>query len=193
MLLDYHISCEIRLDVVMRVLEIGGGPNPRSIQDNWKRKDVTVLDAQLLEYTDIQHAVTVDNHLPFDDETFDVVFSSHILEHLPYWAEYHIMSDWVRVLKSGGAIHTIVPSWEWVAKEVLKPPEKRSRGLRQCAFAGQDNEWDRHMNMFTLDMLEKLKRDCKLTIRTSTTRIWPFVVHGQTFRMGENYVVGVKR
>ena len=178
----------------MKILEIGGGPNPRSIIElNTPRKDVVILDAQMLEYTDVLHAVTVDNHLPFDDETFDMVFSSHIYEHLPYWAEQHIMNDWTRVLKTGGTMVTIVPSWEWVAKEVLKPPDKRSFGLKQCAFAGQDNEWDRHLNMFTLDMLESIFKKCKMEVRTSTTRTWPFVVHGKTYRMGENFIVGVKR
>ena len=177
----------------MKVLEIGGGPNPRSIRDeHYRREDVTILDAQANGFTDVIHAVTTDNKLPFDDNMFDVVYSSHILEHLPWWADENILKDWTRVVKPGGILVTIVPSWEWVAKEVLKDPARRSGGLKACAFAGQDNEWDRHENMFTLDMLEDLYKKCRLKVRTSKTRRWRFFVRGRPYSMEENYVVGVK-
>jgi predicted SAM-dependent methyltransferase len=175
------------------ILEIGGGPNPRSfLEQQNKREDVVVLDAQNLKHTDVLHEVTPHNTLPFDDETFDMVFNSHVYEHLPHWAEVQIMRDWTRVLKTGGIMQTLVPSWEWVAREVLKPPDKRSGGLKPCAFAGADNVFDVHKNMFTVDMLEEIYRRCKLRVRTAKTRAWIFVVHGKRYPMGENWIIGVK-
>lgn len=177
-----------------KILEIGGGPNPRSfMEQSNKREDVTVLDAQIQEYTQVVHEVTAHNTLPFEDDTFDQLFNSHVYEHLPHWAEVQIMKDWVRVVKPGGVVQTIVPSWEWVATEVLKPPDKRSGGLKPCAFAGADNVFDVHKNMFTLDMLVSIYEKCKLEVRTAKTRPWVFWVHGKRYPIAENWIIGVKK
>lgn len=175
----------------MRVLEIGAGGHPRTIQE-YGRKNVTILDARMDEYTDVQHAVTPRNTLPFEDESFDVVFNSHVFEHMPYRADLRIMRDWVRVLKVGGSMHTIVPSWEWVAREVLKSPDKRSPAIRGMAFAGQVDEWDVHYNMFTLDMLEDIYKRSGLTVRTCAERKNVVTVHGQSHRTAENFIVGLR-
>lgn len=174
----------------MRVLEIGAGGHPRTFQE-YGRKNVTVLDARMDKYTDVQHVVKHRNALPFDMGTFDVVFNSHVFEHLSYHSEVRVMLDWTRVLKDGGALHTIVPSWEWVSREVLKG-RKRSPALKGMAFAGQLNEWDMHYNMFTLDMLQDIYQKCKLTVRTCTERPNTIMVHGIKSRAAENYIVGVK-
>lgn len=49
--------------------------------------------------------------LPFDDETFDVVFSKSILEHL-YYPEF-ILEEVFRILKPKGLIITLVPDWHY--------------------------------------------------------------------------------
>jgi len=46
-------------------------------------------------------------HLPFDDESVDAVFASHVLEHIP---QYHTaIGEWFRVLRQGGFLVCIVP------------------------------------------------------------------------------------
>ena len=176
---------------MQKVLEIGAGGNIRSNALGIKAS-LTVLDARIDMFTSVQHAVTPTNALPFADETFDVVYNSHILEHLPYSHEVRVVQDWVRVLKTGGTLHTIVPSWEWVAKEVLKPAGKREPFLKSIAMAGQQNEWDFHYNMFTLDMLERIYRRARLEVRTANTRPWTFIVLGKKVRLEENFIVGIK-
>ena len=176
-----------------KALEIGGGPRPR-IGKGYGKIDLTVLDARDDEYTDVIHTVTCDNRLPFLDETFDVVFNSHIFEHIPFQCQYLVMGDWARVVKPGGVVHTVVPSWEWVAKEVLKSPEKRTPLLKWMAFAGQVNEFDVHYNMFTKDMLEEIYAVVGLTVRTSSSRRQVFAVGGRhKVNLEENFIVGVKK
>ena len=176
----------------MKVLEIGAGGRVRSLESIGGKIDLTVLDARMDEFTDVVHAITTTNTLPFDDETFDAVYNSHILEHLPYFYEKPILKDWVRVIKPGGTLHTVVPAWEWVAKQVLMPPEKRSRFLKNMAMAGQQNEWDFHFNMFTMDMLETLYRQCRLEVRTKQTRPMTYIVMHHKVRLEEHFIVGVK-
>ncbi|MCS6862601.1 MAG: methyltransferase domain-containing protein [Abditibacteriales bacterium] len=47
--------------------------------------------------------------LPFADETFDVVFSSNVLEHVRSPAT--VLSETRRVLKRGGLMHVVVPNY----------------------------------------------------------------------------------
>lgn len=45
--------------------------------------------------------------LPFPDNSQDVVFNSHTLEHIPDYVS--VLSDWFRVIRPGGFLITIVP------------------------------------------------------------------------------------
>jgi SAM-dependent methyltransferase len=47
--------------------------------------------------------------LPYDDETFDVVIASEILEHVP--ADDAAIAELTRVLKTGGTLVVTVPRW----------------------------------------------------------------------------------
>ena len=48
-------------------------------------------------------------HLPFDDNTFDVVLAAEILEHIP--SDEAAMAELVRVVRPGGTVAVTVPRW----------------------------------------------------------------------------------
>ena len=52
---------------------------------------------------------------PFDDNTFDVVFSKSVIEHLH--EPDHMLKEAYRVLKKGGTIITMTPSWKHSYRE----------------------------------------------------------------------------
>tara|TARA_B100000989_G_C19478238_1_gene443920 strand:+ start:547 stop:1248 length:702 start_codon:yes stop_codon:yes gene_type:complete len=53
-------------------------------------------------------------NLPFEDNTFDVVFSKSVIEHF-YYPE-NLMRESFRVLKKGGIILTLTPEWNFIYK-----------------------------------------------------------------------------
>jgi len=48
--------------------------------------------------------------IPFPDNSVDFVYSSHLLEHMPYEAGQQILSEAMRVLKPGGTVSVCVPN-----------------------------------------------------------------------------------
>lgn len=70
------------------------------------RRLVNASGRKNIYYTGCSGAV-----LPFADETFDIVFSAYVLEHLPAPDRAKAMQEARRVLKKGGHIITIVPSF----------------------------------------------------------------------------------
>ncbi|MCX5809256.1 MAG: class I SAM-dependent methyltransferase [Proteobacteria bacterium] len=52
--------------------------------------------------------------LPYDDNSFDVIFSKSVLEHF-YYPERLVMEIY-RIVKPGGLVITMVPDWESVYK-----------------------------------------------------------------------------
>lgn len=68
-------------------------------------------DSQMLQ--DIEVKVSDDlekNPFPFEDETFDIVFSKSVIEHIR--EPNNFMRETRRVLKSGGRVIAMVPDWQ---------------------------------------------------------------------------------
>lgn len=71
--------------------------------------------------------------LPLEDCFADMVLSSHLLEHFSFKETLSVLKEWIRVLKIGGKLITIVPNLRWASKRILNPPEA---------------EWERERTMF---------------------------------------------
>jgi ubiquinone/menaquinone biosynthesis C-methylase UbiE len=84
--------------------------------------------------------------LPFEDNTFDLVYSSHVLEHFKKSETQLVVNEWVRVLKPGGVIRMSVPSFEALIKiyELSGDMEYIIGPL----MGGQTYDQNFHYNMF---------------------------------------------
>lgn len=60
-------------------------------------------------------------NLPFDDESQDYVFTSHVLEHIPTIKLDRTIQEWFRVTKVGGHIVIIVPHQYLYEKRRMLP------------------------------------------------------------------------
>lgn len=58
--------------------------------------------------------------IPFPDETFMVVYHSHLLEHLPKKMALPFLKECFRVLRPGGVLRLAVPDMEGIARAYLK-------------------------------------------------------------------------
>ena len=105
--------------------------------------------------------------LPFDDESFDVVLSCGVLEHVP--DELRSVSEIARILRPGGYFLVYqLPNWlsvvEWLSERLVGIAHERRYKLRQVAglFAGTGLaiKSSRHGSMIpkNLDRLPLLRR-----------------------------------
>lgn len=73
--------------------------------------------------------------IPFDDETFDVVYHSHFLEHLDREVAPIVLQQCRRVLKPGGILRVVVPDWETEVLNYRRAMEMCDRGEPGAAEA----------------------------------------------------------
>ena len=58
--------------------------------------------------------------LPFQDNQFDAVYHSQVLEHIPQEHAADFLNECLRVLKPGGVLRVVVPDLENIASEYLR-------------------------------------------------------------------------
>lgn len=106
-------------------------------------------------------------NLPFQTGEFDIVFSSHVLEHFSKKDQDSTLGEWLRIMKPDGELRLILPNIQWAA-EALAVPEKRealikehgeaglARHISNVLYGAQTSEWDFHYNGFTPGSIEAL-------------------------------------
>lgn len=88
--------------------------------------------------------------LPFADESFDAVYHSHLLEHLPKTKAPLFLRECSRVLRRGGIIRVAVPDLEQVCRLYLSLLEEADRGDEK---AREQYEW------ILLEMFDQMVRN----------------------------------
>jgi len=58
--------------------------------------------------------------LPFKDNTFDLIYASHVLEHIPWYKTEEVLKEWVRILKPGGQLEIWVPDGLKICKALVQ-------------------------------------------------------------------------
>jgi SAM-dependent methyltransferase len=97
-----------------KLLEIGAGTGWQAQALQAQGFDVEAIDLSGSNYREhrVFPVVDYDGHrIPSGDASFDVVFSSNVLEHIPHVEEFQ--HEIHRVLKPGGVAVHIVPSSSW--------------------------------------------------------------------------------
>lgn len=95
--------------------------------------------------------------LPFMNESFDCVFSSHLIEHFSYREISRVLAEWVRVLKMGGTIEIRCPDLRARAfLFFLNPTLQNMKNI----YGGQDYAGDYHKCGFSYELLKRLLESC---------------------------------
>lgn len=91
------------------------------------------------------------HHIPFDENTFDVVLCNHVLEHVQ--DDIKVVAEIRRVLKPGGFAILQVPFFNPIADNTLEDPTITEKREREKIF-GQDD----HVRKYGRDYPLRLRR-----------------------------------
>ncbi|MFT4414404.1 FkbM family methyltransferase [Fredinandcohnia humi] len=120
----------------LKKLHIGGVEK----KDGWE-----ILNALDEDYVD--YLGDARNLQQFTDNTFDIIYASHVVEHFDYKDMVKILKDWYRVLTPGGKIFISVPNFEVLAELFLDKVNlnlsERFHVMRMV-FGGHINDYDYH-------------------------------------------------
>ncbi len=94
-----------------RLLEIGGGTGWQAKFLSQRGFKVESIDVTSNEDQVWPVRVYDGFHIPFEDDQFDLVFSSNVLEHIPHIVDFQ--KEIQRVLKTDGLALHLVPSSAW--------------------------------------------------------------------------------
>ena len=102
----------------MNLLNLGCG---LSFHPEWTNVDFTSRAKGVIEH-DLMKG------LPFADESFDVVYHSHLIEHFPKSYTPVFLKECFRVLRHGGIIRIATPDLEQIARLYLSLLDKADKG-----------------------------------------------------------------
>ncbi len=94
--------------------------------------------------------------LPFANEEFDIVFSSHVLEHFSRDEHHFVLAEWLRILKPTGELRLVLPNIMWAAEQLVKRQGEFTNDILNVFYGGQMNKFDFHYNGFTPKYLKDL-------------------------------------
>lgn len=94
---------------------------------------------------------------PFATGEFQIVYSSHVLEHFPRNRVDEVLDEWVRILDPDGEMRLIVPNIEWAAQKILKG--EVDNDVMNVLYGAQTYDENAHMNGFTPAILEQKLKD----------------------------------
>ena len=142
-------------------LQLGTGSN---VYDGWLNTDVVDYKrGNEVLYLDVR------KRFPLPDNSFDAVFSEHVIEHVTYRDGVHCLRECRRVLKPGGRIRVATPSLDRVISLYAPEQTDLQRRYLQWAIDVMVAEGDAYLPGFVLN---------------NFVRSWghQFIYDGQTLR-----------
>jgi predicted SAM-dependent methyltransferase len=119
----------------MKMLNIACG---NRYDANWVNIDFSAASAGV-----IQHNIL--SGLPFENDTFDAIYSGHFLEHLtPEQADFFLKECYEK-LKPGGIIRIVVPDLENICREYIRECDSDPYGVKR--------EW------LVIEMIDQIARN----------------------------------
>jgi predicted O-linked N-acetylglucosamine transferase (SPINDLY family)/predicted SAM-dependent methyltransferase len=130
----------------MRRLHIGG----KIIHPDWE-----ILDVIPGEH--VNHIGNADDLNQFDNETFDEIYASHVLEHFDFsnGGVNKVLVEWHRILKHGGKLYISVPDMDKLFSLFINNSLNANQkfDIIRMIFGGHVNQHDYHKIGFNKEIL----------------------------------------
>ena len=175
-------------DAPRRVLNVGCGSS--DISAGFPDLQVVRMDADRSVQPDVVHDIT--RPMPQAHRgIYEVVYASHVLEHVSWKKVEQVLDYLVSAVRPGGELWVIVPSLEWVARELMK--DQPSLAVLGALFGSQDAKGQFHQSGYTMMWLRQLMGRHGLVVRKAFGSFFGIEVNGEEVAVGQNVVIGMKQ
>ncbi len=125
---------------------------------NWP----TFINIDARPHKHIHYLSKVDK-LPFlKDNSVDLIYVSHCLEHISHLKVLDVLKEWNRILKIGGLLRISVPDFDFII-DIYNKNKSDMKSIIQPLMGGQDYSYNFHYIMFNEKYLYELLAESNFT------------------------------
>ncbi|MCJ8347759.1 methyltransferase domain-containing protein [bacterium] len=119
-----------------------------------KRYLPSFVHIDIVNFEHIDYLSNIDDLSMFEDNSIDLIYSCHVLEHFHRMKVGKVLKEWRRVLKPGGILRSAVPDFEAICEVYL---ETKDMSVAIGPIMGrQDFLYNIHYNIFDYKSMEIL-------------------------------------
>jgi len=138
-----------------KILDLGSGEFP------YRTKEGKVVTCDIREEVLPDYRCDL-RRLPFATGEFDIIHSSHVLEHFGREEVGTVLDEWVRVLREDGELRFVLPNLKWAAGQLLK--DVVSDDVMNVLYGQQTYAQNYHKTGFTPETLRKMLEERKFKL-----------------------------
>jgi len=109
------------------------------------------------KFAHVDYVTPADRLDMFEDNSVDLIYASHILEHFRRHEIRRVLGEWYRVLKPHGILRLAAPDFEAIVKVYKK--YKDMELIMGLLYGGQEYEYNFHHVAFDFKYLKKILKN----------------------------------
>ena len=113
------------------------------------------INVDLLKLPHIHFLQDATNLSNFKTNFADLIYASHVLEHVPHQQTISVLKEWRRVLKPSGVLRLSVPDFDKII-HIYNSENKNIESIIKPLMGGQDYQYNFHQNVFNQNYLSFL-------------------------------------
>jgi predicted SAM-dependent methyltransferase len=123
-----------------------------------KRHIPGFIHIDAVDYPHVDHVATIDNLSFIQDNSVDLIYNCHVLEHFKRKDVERVLSEWFRVIKPGGILRVSVPDFSKLCEVYQR--EGNINLVIGALFGRQDYLYNIHYNVFDFASLSTALTNC---------------------------------
>lgn len=116
------------------------------------------INVDIYPASHIHYACNVKDLSIFHDEYCNLVYASHVLEHVPYNDLRKVLWEWKRILKPGGILRLSVPDFDKII-DIYKSSSRNINSVLGPLLGGQETKYNFHHSIFNSKYLSDKLRE----------------------------------
>ncbi len=113
------------------------------------------INIDALPLPHIHYIRSIGNLSPFADNSVNLIYASHSLEHFSHMETPAVLAEWFRVLKKGGILRLSVPDFDLLV-DIYREHNNNVEAILHTLMGSQNYQFNFHMTAFNQTSLERL-------------------------------------